>query len=412
MKNRRIITYACFMGILCMCLVCCARREIIRPAMKQDIVRQDRDYEAALKVPQSIEVWKVKEYGCGGNPRTWDELQKDGEKEYPVTLKWPLIQGAHKYVVSLKGLRGSRPQKSLESQANSLCLTRADMEPGRYQWSVSVYDKGENFMGDIEPIEPVEIFAVKDPEPVEPNGKKVLIDLNHCAGHTKGWGFYNHSQYMTKELLENAGFEVEVNERDVLTQERLGAVDLLICNYYWAGWPGFRPYLESELSAVREYVEKGGSLLVVGCDRNDVGGKMYRAGNQLVNELGFSFELDEIEKDFGTADVTDDQNVITFTKPIAIQLALGVQGQDATTLLLFDGVPIAKAKQLGRGKVIIAGVGMSFLDCYLGDFEYREPLHLIMFYDLIRYLTDIDWEKNCKQEFVEAVLSRCKPEKK
>ena len=90
----------------------------------------------------------------------------------------------------------------------------------------------------------------------------------------------------------------------------------------------------------------------------------------------------------------------------------GVRGEDAITLLQFNGLPIVKAKQFGRGKVIVAGVGMSFLDCYLGDFEHREPLHLIMFYDFIRYLTDIDWKKNCKQDFIETILSRCRFEEK
>jgi hypothetical protein len=56
--------------------------------------------------------------------------------------------------------------------------------------------------------------------------------------------------------------------------------------------------------------------------------------------------------------------------------------------------------------VIAAGVGMSFLDCYLADFKNRQPLHSIMFYDFIRYLTRIDWKESCKQEFIEKILSR------
>ena len=75
-----------------------------------------------------------------------------------------------------------------------------------------------------------------------------------------------------------------------------------------------------------------------------------------------------------------------------------------------EGVPIAKARQFGRGKVLVAGVGMSFLDCYLGDVERREPLHLLMFYDFIRYLTGIDWEQHCKVEFIELITSRLSAE--
>lgn len=381
--------------------------EGVRAAPEPEGVQQQRDYEAARNVPQPIELWKVKKFGCGGNPRTMKKLQTDTKRQYPIVLTWPLIQNASKYVVQVKGVRGCRPTTSFESVTNSLRLEKPDITPGRYQWAVSVYDQHGKFMGDIEPIEPVEIFAIADPEPVEANGKKVMIDLNHSAGHMRGWGFYNHAQYMTRELLENAGFEVEVNERDLLTIERLKSFDLLICHYYWAGWPGFRPYLQSELPAVRQFVEKGGSLLVVGCDRKDDGGKMCEAGNQLVKEFGLLFELGGIAEEHGRTEVGSDQNVISFGKAIQVQLPVGVQGQNADVLLNFEGVPIVRAKQIGNGKVIVAGAGMSFLDCYLGDFEHREPLHLIMFYDFIRYLTDIDWKKNCKQEFVGAILSRC-----
>jgi len=164
--------------------------------------------------------------------------------------------------------------------------------------------------------------------------------------------------------------------------------------------------LKSELSAVRKFIKKGGSLLVVGCDRKDGGGNMSKAGNQLVEEFGLMFELGEISKQNSLAELESDQNIISFTKPVWVQLSVGVRGEDAITLLQLNGLPIVKAKQFGRGKVIVAGVGMSFLDCYLGDFEHREPLHLIMFYDFIRYLTGIDWKKNCKQEFIQMVLSR------
>jgi hypothetical protein len=316
------------------------------------------------------------------------------KRQYPILLTWPLIQKAEKYVVQIKGLRGSRPTTSFECAANSLSLKQADIAPGRYQWSVSVYDRQGSFMGDIETIDPVEIFAIEDPKRVAANGKTALIDLSHSAGHTRGWGYYNHAQYMTRELLENAGFEVQVNERDLLSRERLADVDLVICNYYWTGWPGFRSYAKSELSALREFVDNGGSLLVVGCDRHD-GGKMSEAANELVEEFGFMFELAGIPEQSGLAEPAANQSVLSFKKPVQVQLAVGVRGRDARTLLRFDGLPIARARQFGRGRVIVAGVGMSFLDCYLADFQRRELLHSTMFYDFIRYLTGIYWGKDC-----------------
>ncbi len=35
-----------------------------------------------------------------------------------------------------------------------------------------------------------------------------------------------------------------------------------------------------------------------------------------------------------------------------------------------------------------------------------------MFYDFIRYLTGIDWKKNCKEEFIETILSRLQLQEK
>ena len=119
-----------------------------------------------------------------------------------------------------------------------------------------------------------------------------------------------------------------------------------------------------------------------------------------------AFELDGISEEYGLAKIAANQSIISFEKPIQVQLPLSVQDANATAILQFDDLPIVKAKQIGKGKVIVAGVGMSFLDCYLGDFESREPLHLIMFYDFIKYLTNIDWKKHCKQEFINTVLSR------
>jgi hypothetical protein len=378
-----------------------------RQPAKDIVIPQVRDYKAARYVPQPIELWKAKEYGCGGNPRTQQKLHTDVKRQYPIELTWPLIQQAGKYVIQIKGVRGSHPAKSFESTTNHLCLEKADIVPGRYQWSVSVYDKQGRFMGDIETIDPVEVFAIENTESLAANGKKVLLDLNHSAGHVRGWGYYNHTQYMTKELLENSGFQVQVNERDLLTADSLKSVDLLICHYYWTGWPDFRAYLKSEISAVIQFVENGGSLLVIGCDRKDGGGKMSKAANELIKEFGLMFELVDVSRQHGLAKQTSEQNVISFNKPVPVQLPVSVRGKDAITLLQFDGIPIVKAKQIGKGKVIVAGVGMSFLDCYLGDFEHREPLHLLMFYDFIKYLTDIEWEKSCAQDFVEMVISRC-----
>lgn len=368
--------------------------------------REVKDYEAAKTTPQPFHLWKVKEYGCGGNPRTAKELRKMITYGYPVELICPLIDGAAKYVAQIKGVRGCAELRSFESETNFFHLDESALLPGRYQWATSIYTEEGEWLGDVEVIEPVEIFCVTESTPPTRNGKQVLLDLRHTAGHIRGWGYYNHAQYMIKALLEEAGFQVYVNEKNLLTLERLDGIDLLVMNYYWVGWPGFQSYLKSELSAIREFVLQGSSLLVVGCDRSDGGGKMTEAGNQLVKEFGLNFVLLDPAKELRKAKVIDEQGIISFANPLSIQLPVGIDGEGHLLLALED-IPVAKAMEYGSGRLIVAGVGMSFLDCYLGDCEHREPFHLLLFYDFVRYLTDVDWSRYCGNEFVERVFYRC-----
>lgn len=369
-------------------------------------VREVKDYEAAKTIPQPIHLWKVKKFGCGGNPRTAKELRKMLTYSYPIELVCPLIDGAAKYVAQIKGVRGCGELLSFESETNFFHLDETALPPGRYQWAASVYTEEGQWLGDVEVIEPVEIFCVaKTTLPLQ-NGKQVLLDLKHTAGHIRGWGYYNHAHYMIKELLEEAGFQVHVNEKNLLTPEMLDGIDLIVMNYYWVGWPGFQSYLKSELSAIREFVLQGGSLLVVGCDRSDGGGKMTEAGNQLVKEFGLNFVLLDPAKELRKAKVIDEQGIISFANPLSIQLPVGIDGEGHLLLALED-IPVAKAMEYGSGRLIVSGVGMSFLDCYLGDCEHREPFHLLLFYDFVRYLTDVDWSRYCGNEFVERVFYRC-----
>ncbi len=364
-----------------------------------------RDYEAAKTIPQPIDLWKVKKFGCGGNPRTAKELKKMQTYGYSLELVCPLIDGAAKYVAQIKGVRGCGELRSFESETNFFHLDELSLPPGRYQWAASVYTEEGEWLGDVEVIEPVEIFCVAGSTPLTKNGKKVLLDLKHTAGHIRGWGYYNHAHYMIKELLEKAGFQVKVNEENLLTPEKLDGIDLLVMNYYWVGWPGFRAYLNSELSAVRKFVQNGGALLVAGCDRPDGGGKMVKAGNQFVSEFGLNFVLLDPANKPGKAKVVDNQGIISFANPLHIQLPVAVDGRGHPLLALED-IPVAKSIEYGKGRLVVAGVGMSFLDCYLGDCESREPFHLLLFYDFIRYLTDVDWISYCDKGFVDQIFNR------
>lgn len=112
-----------------------------------------RDYDAAPRTPQPLEIWLAKEWGCGGNPRTAEMLNSDENRPYPVTLTWPMIEGAARYAVQIEGVRGSRPAKRFGADRNTLTLTRDDLPPGRYKWSVKVHDAKGIYLGEIDVID-------------------------------------------------------------------------------------------------------------------------------------------------------------------------------------------------------------------------------------------------------------------
>ncbi|UCG46173.1 MAG: hypothetical protein JSU94_11785 [Phycisphaerales bacterium] len=364
-----------------------------------------KDYEAARATPQPIDLWKIEGDRFRANKRTSAELRKMKTYGYPIELVCPMIQGAAKYVVEIKGVRGCGEMLTVEGEGNCFVFDEKALPPGRYQWAAAAYTKEGQCLGDVEVIEPVMVFRVTGSEPPVRTGKQALLDLRHSNGFIRGWGYYTYGQYMMKDLLERAGFEVYVNERDMLTAQMLKGIDLMIVNYYWTGWTDFRSYAESELSAIADFVSGGGSLLVAGCDKPG-GGKMIQAGNRLVEQFGLRFMLLDSAKYPVKVENVDDLGVIAFDNPLLLQLPVAVEGR-GYPLLAFEDTPVAAAVQYGNGRIIVAGVGMSFLDCYLGDCQSREPFHMLLFYDFIRYLTGVDWTMHCEEQSVRQVVQRC-----
>jgi beta-lactamase regulating signal transducer with metallopeptidase domain len=331
----------------------------------------------------------------------------EGKLTAPVSMRWSEVDGADHYVVSVTSLWGPPRTRSVEAKHDPVQLGEGDLKPGGYVWEVKAYDAAGKSLGPVRQTEPDTSFAVADPQAPPHNGKTVLIDLRHCAGSVEWWGRDNHAQYMTKELLEQAGFQVTVNDEDLLIGERLRGTNLVICNYYWAGWPHFEPYVDSELRGIKDYIEHGGCLLVVGCDRKDEtqGGQMAPAANPLLAQFGCAFDLTGTpDGQVQSAVPVSSQSVVPQAPPLPLQLPLVVRGDHAQTILATGDLSFVKAERVGQGKVVVAGVGMAFLDCYLRASTSRDSRYVRLFYDVIRYLTDVDCEQSSRPEFVHGLL--------
>lgn len=347
-------------------------------------------YDEAKIREQPFAQWELKGDPGQGTPRTWEVLMTDSARSYPVWLTWPKIQGAGKYIIHVEGVKQSQPAKTFQSRKNVLKIGREDLPPGRYEWTVTVQDKAGKTLGRVETIDPVSVFAIADPAPPRRNGQKVLLDLAHSQSIIHGWGRFNEAQSMMKELLEQAGFEVLANEREALTPDRLRSANLLIENFFWRGRAPFRPYDKSELNAVREFVSRGGSLLLVACDRRDTDGHMISFGNPLAQEFGFKLEYGPIDSVDNWAKLVAGQKIISLTRPLPTRGAVAVTGADGVSLMEVKGASIGRAKSFGKGKVIVAGVGTSFIDAGLGSLDESGGIQPTLFFDFVRYLTGIE----------------------
>ncbi|MEI6500347.1 MAG: hypothetical protein WCP21_04890, partial [Armatimonadota bacterium] len=208
-----------------------------------------------------ISLCLAKPLTCVLSPQLKEAFKHDRKHTYPITLTWPLIQGASRYVAELTPLWSRTPVVTLESASYCRTVNERELPPGAYEWTVAVYDSRGQCLGSIEPSDPLRVFAVQDSRPIRSNGKAALLDLRASKGTIDAWGSCNHAQYMIVELLQQAGFAVDVNPNQPLSSATLAHTDLLICSYHWVR-PRFNPFSPEEIAAIRDFVQAGGGLLL------------------------------------------------------------------------------------------------------------------------------------------------------
>ncbi len=115
-------------------------------------------------------------------------------------------------------------------------------------------------------------------------------------------GTYGSSSFAN--LLTENGYSVSSMKDRPITPEKLKEHDVLIIINQW------RNYTDDEIKIIKEFVNNGGGLLIVGSNWGDVDGDQNFGVNKIARSFGVSFANNEI--------VTNDQNYVFFVNVIEI----------------------------------------------------------------------------------------------
>lgn len=105
-------------------------------------------------------------------------------------------------------------------------------------------------------------------------------------------------------LLESNGYSVSRTTDRPLTPEKLKGYNVLVL----AG--SYRNYTDNEIRTIKEFVNNGGGLLLLGTNWGDMEGDQNFAFNKIAKSFGVSFANNEI--------LTDDRNYIFFSNFVTI----------------------------------------------------------------------------------------------
>jgi len=135
------------------------------------------------------------------------------------------------------------------------------------------------------------------------NGYKILFEETGPTGPNYGKfnTVYNIGTYGSSglaSLLEANGFSVSRMTDKPITSEKLRGYDVLII------MDSYHNYTDDEVNTIKEFVNNGGGLYLVGTNWGDVDGDQNFAFNKIAKSFGVSFANNEI--------VTDTQHYIFF----------------------------------------------------------------------------------------------------
>jgi hypothetical protein len=205
-------------------------------------------------------------------------------------------------------------------------------------------------------------------------GMKILLDasLGESSIFDRGpFGSNNYGQYEVARVLAEAGYIVHTNDRwqstrddsIVLTPDVINQYGLIILNGCYGGHAD-PPIPREVIKTLVEYVEAGGSLLVVASGPSIGRGKIAQYYNLLVQPFGLSF-VEGVDLPTKIAAASDHPAVNGLGNIFHVHGA-PVTVENGDVLGYVEQQPIIAIVHYGKGKVIAAGLGAGFMGSSIG----------------------------------------------
>ncbi|MFW9806979.1 MAG: hypothetical protein ACFFFK_09655 [Candidatus Thorarchaeota archaeon] len=190
-------------------------------------------------------------------------------------------------------------------------------------------------------------------------GYKVLFDEAHCALGSEAFTPANASLYAW--ILEEQGYETDTNFDQQLDSGILSGVDILFLVFPMVALTG------AEVTAVNNFVQAGGGLILVGTDNSPTWHFSSVNLNALSQTYGITFNTNVDDSwvatitDLGTHQITQDVSSIHSNIDYKLKGTTLTVESPATTVVEYDGDPVVAVSEYGSGKVVCVGALAPFL---------------------------------------------------
>jgi hypothetical protein len=194
---------------------------------------------------------------------------------------------------------------------------------------------------------------------VSQSGHVVLFDEAHCDLGSETMTPGNASFFAW--ILEEHGFETEMNFDQQLDSGILTGVDILILFFPMVALSA------AEVTAVNNFVQAGGGLLLVGVDNNPTWQFYPNNLNALSQTYGITFNTDSSDSWIAIADdmiahqITQDVSSIHSNLDFKLRGTTLTVESPATTVIEQGGEPVVAVSEYGSGRVVCVGALAPFI---------------------------------------------------
>ena len=327
--------------------------------------------------------------GCSDNTPTKEIVRLSPRDEEAISLpyvfQWEPFDDASAYVLLIDEIRGKDAVCIKETEETQIQLEEADLDVnGNYLWHLEVLDNAGHTIATTKGGcgTPISTFTVKssETEDLPVTDRRILLDFSHNESDIRGLGVYNFSQYTVCTLLQRNGFEVGTNADKKLWKDLLSGYDVLMLHSKYAGPTD--PFVPSEIEAITDYVANGGTLFVL-CWGSGGGADDPDFYNPVLKDFGI--ELKPIpDPEFRKAENLSGE-IFSDVSEIALQCPAEIVGEGYDVLgNSSTGEDLLVKKRYSKGTVLVSGMGMAFMDSYMGGKDERSINNQQAFVNLMK----------------------------